>query len=384
VSTDRPGEPLRNSSGIEITALVSREALEKALASADEMALSLLIVDGRDAGRLIRLAERPVIAGRDPNLDIVLTDGGVSRLHCSVSVVNGEATVEDLGSTNGTFVDGRRIVRRAPLPVGSLLQIGEHLLRCERSSRRDLDRADEQFRDIQRAASYVQSLLPPPLSEGAIRTEWLLQPSARLGGDAFGYGSLDAHRFSLYLIDVSGHGVGAAMLSVSVLNVLREHALRDTDFTDPIQVLSTLNGMFQMERHNDQYFTMWYGVYDARDRMLTYATAGHHAGYLVSPARDDARPLRTSGSVIGAMADARFHAAATHIEAGSMLYLFSDGVFEIRTPERQWRLADFVPLLTRPMAADRNECRRLLKEVQAVCHPGPADDDFSLLVVTFP
>lgn len=216
-----------------------------------------------------------------------------------------------------------------------------------------------------------------------MRTEWLLEPCARLGGDAFGYSRIDDHTFALYLIDVSGHGVSAAMLSVSVLNILREHALPATDFRDPVQILSTLNAMFQMDRHDDQYFTIWYGVYDSLNRMLTYATAGHHAGYLVPVERNRSQALKTSGPIIGAIPEAHFHAAQTQVAAGSVLYLFSDGVFEIRSGNRQWRLADFVPFLTQPIATG-NECRRLHDEVKSVCRGGPPDDDFSMLVVTFP
>jgi len=70
----------------------------------------------------------------------------------------------------------------------------------------------------------VRSLLPAPLS-GSVETEWCFQPSEQLGGDAFGYHWIDADHFAMYLLDVSGHGVGAALLSVSVLNVLRAQAL---------------------------------------------------------------------------------------------------------------------------------------------------------------
>jgi hypothetical protein len=378
-----PDDPLRSRLGTDI-AFVTRQAAEQLAPSADDEALSLVMVEGCEAGRRIRIAERPVIAGRERHLDIVLDDGEVSRLHCFVGVVDGEVVVEDLGSTNGTFVDGRRIGRRAPLPVGSLLRVGDHIFRCERCSLRDVERAEQQHRDIRRAMSYVQSLLPPPLVEGPLRTEWMLRPSARLGGDALGYQALDAHTFSIYLIDVSGHGVGAAMLSVSVLNVLREHALPAADFKDPARVLETLNAMFQMDRHDDQYFTMWYGVYDTLGRTLTYATAGHHPGYLVPPERDQARPLKTSGPVIGATPDGRFHAEGVGVAPGSLLYLFSDGVFEVRTPERQWRLGDFVPLLLEPTGADGGECRRIYSQIKSACGSAPSEDDFSLLVVTFP
>lgn len=329
MSTEKPRDPSHSRFDADITA-VTRQAVDDAVAAGADTMLSLVMVEGHDVGRRVRLGERPVTAGRDRHLDIVLADSEVSRLHCLVSVLDGAVVVEDLGSTNGTFVNGHRISTRATLSIGSLLRVGEHVFRCERISRRDFERADEQHRDIQRAASYVKSLLPRPLSDGPIRTEWMLRPSARLGGDALGYQPIDDHTFSIYLIDVSGHGVGAAMLSVSVLNVLREQALPATDVKDPVRVLSTLNTMFQMDRHDDQYFTMWYGVYDSLDRTLTYGTAGHHPAYLVPPGRGQTRPLKTAGPVVGALPDARFQAERAPVAAGSLLYLFSDGVFEVR------------------------------------------------------
>ena len=100
----------------------------------------------------------------------------------------------------------------------------------------------------------------------------------------------------IYLLDVSGHGVGAAMHSVSVLNVLRQRAIPQTDFKDPVQVVANLNAMFQMDRHDDQYFTMWYGVYDvARPNADVRVSAGHHPAYLVAPDRAAPCPSRHRG-----------------------------------------------------------------------------------------
>jgi sigma-B regulation protein RsbU (phosphoserine phosphatase) len=72
--------------------------------------------------------------------------------------------------------------------------------------------------ELTEAADYVRTILPMPITEGAIRTDWRFIPSTSLGGDAFGYHMLDENHFAIYLIDVSGHGVGAALLSVSVMN----------------------------------------------------------------------------------------------------------------------------------------------------------------------
>ena len=120
-----------------------------------------------------------------------------------------------------------------------------------------------------------------------------------------------------------------------------------------------------------------------RRRMLTYACAGHHPGYLVMPDRHTAIGLKTPGLMVGATTEARFEAATASIPAGSSLYLFSDGVFEILTDVRQWRLDDFLPLLMEPTISGVSECQRLYQAVNAA-GSGPLEDDFSLLVVTFP
>jgi hypothetical protein len=365
------------------TTSVSQARIDQIIESAHETATSLVILEGLEVGRRFQLGEQPVIAGRDPHAGIVVVDSEVSRLHCLLIVIDGVVIVEDLGSTNGTYVNGKRVAPRATLPLDGLLRIGGHTLRCERCTSYDLERADDQQRDLKRATNYVLSLLPPVLSAGPVRTEWMLLPSARLGGDAFGYEQLDPHTYALYLIDVSGHGVSAAIHSVSILNVLRQHALPQTDFTDPACVLTQLNAAFQMERYYDQCFTMWYGVYDARTRTLTYASAGHHPAYLVPHSRSRAEPLRTPGLVIGAWPTSRYESAKVVVVPGSMLYLFSDGVFEVTTDAGRWRLADLVPVLLQP-ARGGEECRRIHHAVRAASRPGALDDDFSLLVVTFP
>ncbi len=86
--------------------------------------------------------------------------------------------------------------------------------------------------ELAQAADYVVSLLPSPLT-APIATAWRFFPSAQLGGDCFGYHWIDNDTFAMYLLDVCGHGVGSALLSVSAFNAIRSQTLPRIDFRAP-------------------------------------------------------------------------------------------------------------------------------------------------------
>ena len=159
--------------------------------------------------------------------------------------------------------------------------------------------------EVAQAARYVASLLPARL-KGPLSVDWKFIPSTQLGGDSFGYHWLDPDHFALYLLDVSGHGVGASLLSVSAMNVLSSQALPGTDFRDPVQVLGALNKTFEMERHDNKYFTIWYGVYAKPRRQLIYSGGGHPPALLFTgPDAASAKlvKLDSQGPMVGAWPD---------------------------------------------------------------------------------
>lgn len=322
--------------------------------------------------------------GRTAPADIVIADSEISRSHCMVILKDDALYVSDPGSTNGTFVDGVRITEVTILPVGSVLQVGKRAFKHEWRTRSEIAHSAEIDRELERAASYVKALLPPKRAEGPISVDWVYQPSAKLGGDAFGYGVLGDHLYVGYLVDVAGHGAGAAMHAVAIMNQLRQRSLPNTDMTRPEMVLATLNDLFQMDDHAGLYFTMWYGVYDARDRVLTYASGGHHPAYLVLPDKSAATPLQTRNVMLGAMPGMAFKHASVEVPEGSSVYIFSDGVYEIIDKGgKQWAIDDFVDLILEPCADGQSETQRLFDKVYACAQPSTLDDDFSLVVMTF-
>jgi hypothetical protein len=341
---------------------------------------------GTEEGRRAPLTALPLRMGRRALCEWVVADPEVSSLHCQVHLDSetDHAVVTDLGSTNGTFVDGVRVTGRVMLTHGGLLQLGSQVFRHDFLPAREAQRAEELARDLETASRYIRSLLPPPMRSGPVRTEWYFKPSAQLGGDALGYFQLDEHRFAGYVIDVSGHGIGAAVHTVSVLNVLRQRALPGVDFAQPEQVLQRLNAMFAMEEHGGLFFTMWYGVYDTQMRKLVYASAGHHPAYLVAADRRSLQPLKTRNPVLGVMPEHRFESAHAPVPEGSLLHMFSDGLFEIQFADGHLgRLSDLEPFMLGAPIAGLTEPERLVNAARERARPGPPDDDVSLLTVTF-
>ncbi len=237
--------------------------------------------------------------------------------------------------------------------------------------------------ELAHAAEHIISLLPPPVPEGSIRTEWRLFPSAQLGGDAFGYHWLDSEHFAVYLLDVCDHGVGPALLAVSALNALRSQTLPTADFRKPDEVLVAMNEAFQMEQHNGLYFTMWYGVFGTRTNELRFASAGHPPAFLIS-ASGGATPLGTRNPIVGGMPDIPYRSDTIIIERPARLYIFSDGVYEVHDREEvMWSLDGLSEFLLRSETDNGTEIDSLYAFLREMSGQEILPDDFSMLKVSF-
>ncbi|MEO1133900.1 MAG: SpoIIE family protein phosphatase [Cyanobacteria bacterium J06639_1] len=238
--------------------------------------------------------------------------------------------------------------------------------------------------ELAEAADYVRSLLPEPLS-GSVATDWTFLPSAQLGGDSFNYHWLDETHLAMYLLDVSGHGVGAALLSASVIHVLRSRSLPNINFQNPHDVLRALNTSFQMSDQNEKYFTIWYGVYDAESRQLTYSSGGHPPAILLTgqPADDAPKQLKTGGLPIGMLPEVEYKSHQCPLPVGSTLYLYSDGIYEVVLADGQlWTLNEFIDLV-RQQHQPSTHPATILQRIQTLCDRDTFEDDLSLLQFQF-
>ncbi|HEV8113138.1 MAG TPA: SpoIIE family protein phosphatase [Planctomycetota bacterium] len=348
-----------------------------------QLAHYLTVVQGVTIERAVPVTAETLILGRDPSRAFHLPDSDVSRSHCEVFLVGDDVYVRDLGSTNGTFVDGVRVAQATPLRVSSRLEVGRHTFRHELLSPEDVARHQQFAKDLELARRHVEALLPAPRASGPVRTDWCFVPSSVLGGDALGYHDLGGGRLALYLLDVCGHGVASAMYSSVVFNAVRCQTLPDTDFGDPAAVLARLNDAFQMDAHNDMYFSIFYGVLDPASRSLRYSSAGHPPAIVLGADGRIRSRLVRKNPPIGAMPRRVFGQDEARLEPGDRLFVFSDGAFEIRDTEgRERGLEDFERELVATASGKLpGDPRRVYERVCAVTGTDLLLDDFTLLAV---
>ena len=239
---------------------------------------------------------------------------------------------------------------------------------------------------LEAGRKYLQALLPEPV-ESPVAVRWCYVPSADLGGDTFGYYWIDEDHFVLYLIDVVGHGLDSALLSVTLMNVLRSRALADTDFCEPGQVLKALNDAFPMEEYGEKCFTMWYGVYQPSTSTLAWSGGGHPEALLFdgdSEQRAEPVHLESQGPMIGMMPCDEFESGRCHVKPGSSLFVFSDGVHEIHQPDgEEWPFDDFVDYLSQIRQSHDAPIDQLLQHVRKLRGSDQLDDDFSMFEAKF-
>jgi phosphoserine phosphatase RsbU/P len=243
-------------------------------------------------------------------------------------------------------------------------------------------------RELAEAADYVKFLMPQPITDGPVKADWRFVPSTTLGGDSLGYHWLDEDSLAIYLIDVCGHGVGAALHSVSVLNVLRSRNLPNVDFKRPEQVLAGLNDVFPMDEHRDMYFTMWYGVYQPSSRLLTYACGGHPPALLIQDIAgngSEIRELRTPNMFLGGMDGIDFKYDQVEIKPAARLYVFSDGVYEIWNENGLcWDFDRLKAYLEASGDRGKSTMDDLWAHVRHIAGSETLEDDFSVLEIRIP
>ncbi len=219
------------------------------------------------------------------------------------------------------------------------LLAGERVVRLERtlSAQNDeLREASERMRrDLEAAAKVQRAMLPATSIESdRIRAVFTYVPTDELAGDALGFHLVDDRHLVSYVVDVTGHGVPAALLAVTVMHALKPSGdsaslLRRTlgaaeANAGPAKVVSELNRRFSAGSDDRRFLTMLLGALDTRTGRLRFARAGHPLPLVLR--RGEFIEVSDEGGLpMGIVEDADYEEAFVQLEPGDRVFLYSDG-----------------------------------------------------------
>jgi phosphoserine phosphatase RsbU/P len=282
------------------------------------------------------------------------------------------------------------------------LLAGERVVNLERAlSRQNTELRDANARirvGLQAAARVQQSMLPRQnIVTPRARTAWKYVPTDELAGDAIGLHLIDDRYLITYVVDVSGHGVPAALLAVSAMHAMAPipeatSLLRDMTggaggemgtVRRPDRVATELNRTFRAGENDGRYLTMVLCVLDTEDGRLLMARAGHPPPIVLRGG--DSVPVPDAGGFPIGMLDAvEYEEVALQLQPGDRVCLFSDGVIEQTDSigDKQFgaeRLREF--LLSHNAAPAEQLVAETAAELSAWAGSGSFVDDVSLVVV---
>ncbi len=275
------------------------------------------------------------------------------------------------------------------------LRVGERIMKLEQSLEAqvgELRTANEKLHaDLQAAAMVQDSILPRNLPrDKRVSFGWEYLPCEQLAGDILNVIPINPDLYGVYLLDVSGHGVAAALKSVMISRVLSNDPLGslllgetpEESVTSPSRVLALLNERYPIDENSSDvsFFTIVYGLLDARKGTFRYANAGHPP---VMVLRNGATELgKVGGPAIGMIDNWKFDEEEIQLDDSTRVYIYSDGIIENPNEEGEQfgydRLAELIAGLG--MCSTSRGATVVAGEARAWNPTEEIDDDVSVLV----
>ena len=252
-----------------------------------------------------------------------------------------------------------------------------------------------ELEEYQHSAAQIQkALLPrnfPELSN--LHFSWRFLPCEKVGGDLFNVLRITDDTVMAYLLDVSGHGISAAMVTVSVYQSLSPFVgqiiKKPTDkppyfrLLSPGEVLHKLEKEYPFERFG-KFFTISYLLINTRTGLVQFSNAGHPPPLLVRK-NGPSETLSAGGSIIGTGCSGPFDEGTTVLQPGDRLYLYSDGVIEHANQDgslfgqsRLFRKLESLKIL--PLEPS---CEKIIESLRNFSQGDPLKDDVTMMGIEY-
>lgn len=252
--------------------------------------------------------------------------------------------------------------------------------RLERSNRElqqtvnlEITQRELQEQELERALEIQQALMPkqiPQIPGFDIAGAW--EPARVVGGDYFDVIRLSDSRLGICIADVAGKSVSAALLMANVQATVRAFA---SDAASPSWLCSRVNSVLCNNIASGKFVTLFYGVLDAKRRILHYTSAGHLRPILLTSSHA-VRQLENGGALLGVFPEWKYEDSAAQLAPGDRLLLFTDGITEAARPDGEefgeQRLIDAATSLAQRSSAELKD--QLLSQVKNFCDSQLADD----------
>jgi len=241
----------------------------------------------------------------------------------------------------------------------------------------------ERLKESLEIARRIQvDLLPPdPVGLDGFDISGRLEPLEMTAGDYYDFIPLESGKLGIVVADVSGHGVGPAILMSSVRSLTRALMAGQIPIDEALGFLNN-----QLERDTDEgiFVSYFLGIIDFETRQLTYGNAGHCPPILLRNRSSECIELKRTGMALGVMADTHFGTPESiGLEEGDLLALFTDGIEEAQKKDGEMFGKDrFKAILAEGADAPASQIiDRVFSSVKQFIARGGSGDDLTLTVV---